>query len=149
MQVVGGFSQDERQAKVYEMLDRVELPREVAFRYPHQLSGGQRQRVGIARSLVLRPDLLLADEPTSSLDVTVQRRILHLLHELQEEYGFACLFITHDLGIVQEVADEVTVMKDGHLVEYGAVGSVLRHPKDAYTKMLLEASPKFDVINAS
>lgn len=149
MQVVGGFSQDERRAKVYEMLDRVELPREVAFRYPHQLSGGQRQRVGIARSLVLRPDLLLADEPTSSLDVTVQRRILHLLHELQEEYGFACLFITHDLGIVQEVADEVTVMKDGHLVEYGAVGSVLRHPKDAYTKMLLEASPKFDVSNAS
>ena len=72
-----------------------------------------------------------------------------LLHELQEEYGFACRFITHDLGIVQEVADEVTVMKDGHLVEYGAVGSVLRHPKDAYTKMLLEASPKFDGINAS
>lgn len=145
MQVVGGFSQEERRSKVEEMLDRVELPREIAFRYPHQLSGGQRQRVGIARSLVLRPDLLLADEPTSSLDVTVQRRILQLLHDLQDEYGFACLFITHDLGIVQEVADEVTVMKDGRLVERGAVDSVLYHPENAYTKTLLDASPKFEV----
>lgn len=144
LRVAGCFSQKERQAKVYGMLDRVELSHEIASRYPHQLSGGQRQRVGIARSLVLHPDLLIADEPTSSLDVTVQRHILCLLHDLQQEYGFACLFITHDLGIVQEVANEIIVMKEGRIVEQGAMESVLFHPRDEYTNALLEASPKFD-----
>lgn len=145
MRVHGGFSQVDRRRRVIELLDQVELPSDVADRFPHQLSGGQRQRVGIARALALNPSLLIADEPTSSLDVTVQRRVLDLLHRLQVEEGFACLFITHDLGIVQEVSDAITVLRDGHIVESGATDTVLNHPQAEYTRTLLGASPKIEL----
>lgn len=145
MSVQGGFSEAERRARVLELLDQVELPADVADRFPHQLSGGQRQRVGIARTLSLNPSLLIADEPTSSLDVTVQRRVLDLLRRLQQEHGFACLFITHDLGIVQEVSDVITVLRHGHIVESGATDRVLNDPQAEYTRTLLDASPKIDL----
>ncbi|KAB5606367.1 dipeptide ABC transporter ATP-binding protein [Bifidobacterium jacchi] len=145
MSVQGGFSEAERRARVLELLDQVELPADVADRFPHQLSGGQRQRVGIARALSLNPSLLIADEPTSSLDVTVQRRVLDLLRRLQQEHGFACLFITHDLGIVQEVSDVITVLRHGRIVESGATDRVLNDPQAEYTRTLLDASPKIDL----
>lgn len=103
----------EREERVKKMLEQVQVPTDLAKRFPHELSGGQRQRVGIARALILQPSLLIADEPTSALDVTVQRRVLNLLRDLQQKYNYACLFITHDLGVVQEIADEVAVIRDG------------------------------------
>lgn len=145
MLVQGGLSETDRRKRVLELLDQVELPADVAGRFPHQLSGGQRQRVGIARALALNPSLLIADEPTSSLDVTVQRKVLDLLRRLQREHGFACLFITHDLGIVQEVSDVITVLRHGRVVESGETGRVLNHPKAEYTRTLLDASPKIDL----
>lgn len=103
----------ERKERVRKMLEQVQVPTDFAKRFPHELSGGQRQRVGIARALILQPSLLIADEPTSALDVTVQRRVLNLLRDLQQKYNYACLFITHDLGVVQEIADEVAVIRGG------------------------------------
>ena len=104
---------NERLERVEEMLNQVQVPVELASRFSHELSGGQRQRVGIARALILQPSLLIADEPTSALDVTVQRRVLNLLHDLQQKYRYACLFITHDVGVVQEVASEVAIIRNG------------------------------------
>ncbi len=106
---------NERLERVEEMLNQVQVPVEFANRFPHELSGGQRQRVGIARALILQPSLLIADEPTSALDVTVQRRVLNLLHDLQQKYRYACLFITHDVGVVQEVASEVAIIRNGSI----------------------------------
>ena len=103
----------ERKERVKKILEQVQVPTDFAKRFPHELSGGQRQRVGIARALILQPSLLIADEPTSALDVTVQRRVLNLLRDLQQKYNYACLFITHDLGVVQEIADEVAVIRGG------------------------------------
>ena len=142
---VHGWSAEDRAARVQELLEQVSLPAEIAARYPFELSGGQRQRIGIARALALRPSLLIADEPTSALDVTVQKRVLDLLHELRGEYGYACLFITHDLGIVQEVADRVAVINEGRIVEEGPMVEVLTHPREAYTRTLLAASPKIAI----
>src|SRR5437868_4891701 len=112
--------------------------------YPHQLSGGQRQRVMIAMALANEPDLLIADEPTTALDVTVQAQILSLLKELQKRLGMAMLFITHDLGIVRKLADRVCVMKEGKIVERGPVERVFTTPEHAYTRALLAAEPKVD-----
>ena len=106
---------NERLERVEEMLNQVQVPVEFASRFPHELSGGQRQRVGIARALILQPSLLIADEPTSALDVTVQRCVLNLLHDLQQKYRYACLFITHDIGVVQEVASEVAIIRNGSI----------------------------------
>ncbi|XQS67818.1 ABC transporter ATP-binding protein [Gardnerella sp. KA00747] len=105
----------ERKECVKKILEQVQVPTDFAKRFPHELSGGQRQRVGIARALILQPSLLIADEPTSALDVTVQRRVLNLLRDLQQKYNYACLFITHDLGVVQEIADEVAVIRGGRV----------------------------------
>ena len=127
--------------KVEDLLDQVELPRSYRNRYPHELSGGQRQRVGIARALALTPDLLVADEPTSALDVSVQARFLDLLQDLQEKLKFACLFISHDLAVVDILAHRIAVMEDGLLVESGARDEILRNPKMAYTQRLLAAVP--------
>ncbi|WP_346769189.1 ABC transporter ATP-binding protein [Planctomonas sp. JC2975] len=127
--------------RVEALLDEVELPRSFRNRYPHELSGGQRQRVGIARALALRPPLLIADEPTSALDVSVQARFLDLLQTLQQELQFACLFITHDLGVVDVLAHRIIVMHNGRLVEQGTKDQVLRNPKDEYTQKLISAVP--------
>lgn len=131
----------ELQRRIEALLDRVHLPRSYRNRYPHELSGGQKQRVGIARSLALRPSLLVADEPTSALDVSVQARVLELFEELQEEMHFACLFVTHDLAVVDHLADRICVMKDGRIVEEGDRDSILRNPQQAYTRRLLAAVP--------
>ena len=127
--------------KVEELLDQVELPRSYRNRYPHELSGGQRQRVGIARALALTPDLLIADEPTSALDVSVQARFLDLLQELQVKLNFACLFISHDLAVVDILCHRIAVMQNGLLVEVGDRDQILKKPKDDYTKRLISAVP--------
>jgi peptide/nickel transport system ATP-binding protein len=124
-----------------DLLDQVELPRSYRNRYPHELSGGQRQRVGIARALALTPDLLIADEPTSALDVSVQARFLDLLQELQGKLNFACLFISHDLAVVDILAHRIAVMQNGVLVEVGDRDQILQHPKSDYTRRLISAVP--------
>ena len=127
--------------KVEALLDQVELPRSYRNRYPHELSGGQRQRVGIARALALTPDLLIADEPTSALDVSVQARFLDLLQELQGKLNFACLFISHDLAVVDILSHRIAVMQNGLLVEQGDRDQILKNPKNDYTKRLISAVP--------
>ncbi|MCU1412269.1 MAG: putative peptide transporter, ATP-binding protein [Rhodoglobus sp.] len=128
-------------ARVEELLDQVELPRSFRNRYPHELSGGQRQRIGIARALALSPKLLIADEPTSALDVSVQARVLDLLERLQKELQFACLFISHDLAVIDRLADRILVMNLGELVEQGPADEILRNPQHPYTKRLIAAVP--------
>ena len=127
--------------RVEDLLASVELPRSYRNRYPHELSGGQRQRVGIARALALTPDILIADEPTSALDVSVQARFLELLQELQEQLKFACLFISHDLGVVDILSHRIAVMQNGKLVEVGNRDEILKHPKHPYTQRLIGAVP--------
>jgi peptide/nickel transport system ATP-binding protein len=128
-------------ARVEALLDQVELSRELRNRYPHELSGGQRQRVGIARALALGPKLLIADEPTSALDVSVQARVLELFQDLQREIGFACLFISHDLAVVEILAERITVLKNGVVVEHGPRDQILHEPRESYTQRLIAAVP--------
>ena len=135
-----------RQQKVHELLDAVALPKSAYNRYPHELSGGQRQRVSIARALSLSPDLLIADEPTSALDVSVQASVLGMLIELQQDFGFACLFISHDLAVIDSLAHRVVVMQHGKIVEKGDCKDVLVDPQEEYTKRLLAAAPVPDPI---
>lgn len=127
--------------RVEDLLDSVELPRSYRNRYPHELSGGQRQRVGIARALALTPDLLIADEPTSALDVSVQARFLELLQSLQDKLKFACLFITHDLAVVDILSHRIAVLHEGRLVEIGPRDQILKNPQEDYTKRLISAVP--------
>src|ERR1700722_14492498 len=140
----GGVTGKAARKRIIELLTLCGIP-DPAGRlqsYPHQLSGGQRQRVMIAMALANEPDLLIADEPTTALDVTVQAQILQLLKDLQARLGMAILFITHDLGIVRKIADRVCVMKQGKIVEHGAVEAVFSSPQHPYTKALLAAEPK-------
>ena len=141
------FSRKAAKEKTIELFKKVKLPRpEEIFRsYPHQISGGQKQRVMIAMALSCNPAILIADEPTTALDVTVQKTILHLMKELQEEYNMGILFITHDLGVVAELADEVIVMYKGKLVEKGSALQVFSSPKHPYTRGLLACRPPLDV----
>ncbi|MCB2177317.1 MAG: ABC transporter ATP-binding protein [Actinomycetales bacterium] len=132
---------EELQRRIENLLDQVELPRSYRNRYPHELSGGQKQRVGIARAIALSPDLLVADEPTSALDVSVQATVLDLLQELQTELQFACLFVTHDLAVVDLMAHRIAVMQNGHIVEKGTRDEILRNPRDPYTQRLIAAVP--------
>ena len=131
----------EQRDRVFELLDAVQLPRSTYNRYPHELSGGQRQRVCIARALALNPTLLIADEPTSALDVSVQATVLRMLAELQDEFGFACLFISHDLAVVDLMANRVVVLQNGKVVEQGLCADVLHDPVEEYTKRLIAAAP--------
>ncbi|MGW7570108.1 dipeptide ABC transporter ATP-binding protein [Streptomyces tendae] len=142
----GRLSGREREALVAAVLDRVRLPREVARRTPRELSGGQRQRVSLARALVLEPRLLVADEPTSALDVSVQEAVLEVIGELQEELGFACLFVSHDLAVVQQFARRVVVMRAGRAEEQGLTSATLLHPETDYTRRLLAAVPVPDPV---
>lgn len=126
---------------VGDLLEMVQLPRAYMNRFPHELSGGQRQRASLARGLALKPSLLIADEPTSALDVSVQAKVLELFKRLQAEIGFACLFITHDLAVVDMLADRVMVMYKGRIVEHGDADQIMRHPRNAYTQKLLASLP--------
>lgn len=144
--IVHGLARDAAAAKtrVAELLEAVQLPRSYGDRFPHELSGGQRQRASLARGLALDPKLLIADEPTSALDVSVQARVLELFVELQAELGFASLFITHDLAVVDALADYVGVLFAGELVEAGPANQVLLHPQQEYTQRLLASLPVAD-----
>ena len=128
-------------SKILSMIKRVGLVEEDLSKYPHQFSGGQRQRIGIARALILEPELVICDEPVSALDVSVQAQIVQLLKSLQKEFGLTYLFITHDLRIVRHIANEVIVMKDGKLIEQGKTDIIFRKPKNKYTKELLASIP--------
>ncbi|MET0838844.1 MAG: ABC transporter ATP-binding protein [Marmoricola sp.] len=128
-------------AEIESLLDSVHLQRGFRNRYPHELSGGQRQRVGIARALALDPELLVADEPTSALDVSVQAKVLDLFQELQREQGFACLFISHDLGVVEILASRIAVMYMGKIVELGSTDDIVHRPQHEYTQRLVSAVP--------
>ncbi|MFC4499374.1 MULTISPECIES: dipeptide ABC transporter ATP-binding protein [Streptomyces] len=140
------MSAGERRARVAEVLELVRLPRELAARGPRELSGGQRQRVSLARALVLEPRLLVADEPTSALDVSVQRTVLEVITELQAELGFACLFVSHDLAVVQEFAQRVVVMRSGSVEEEGPTMTTLLRPRTEYTRRLIAAVPVPDPV---
>ncbi|MDQ1555893.1 MAG: peptide/nickel transport system ATP-binding protein ddpF, partial [Actinomycetota bacterium] len=142
----GLFDKKQINSRVEELLEQVELPRSFRNRYPHELSGGQRQRIGIARALALNPKLLVADEPTSALDVSVQARVLELLQEVQAKLQFACLFVSHDLAVVDLLAHRIVVMNQGRVAEQGSKEDILRAPKDPYTQRLISAVPLPDPI---
>jgi oligopeptide/dipeptide ABC transporter ATP-binding protein len=131
----------EREKKVEELLDVVGLRKQVLSRYPHEFSGGQRQRIGIARSLALNPNFIVADEPVSALDVSVQSQVLNLIARLQREHGISFLFISHDLAVIQHVSDDVGVMYLGRLVELASADDLYRQPRHPYTKALMSAIP--------
>jgi peptide/nickel transport system ATP-binding protein len=137
------LGQSERREKVLAMLESVQLPdiKRIYGSYPHQLSGGQRQRIVIAMALILEPRLLIADEPTTALDVTTQKQILSLISQLQKKHNTAVLFITHDFGVVAEIADRIVVMNRGEVVEVGERGDILTNPRAAYTRMLVSSVP--------
>ena len=141
MLIHGGFDSPARRARVRELLEAVRLPAAMAERYPHEMSGGQRQRVAIARALALGPRLVIADEPTSALDVSVQAVVLDLLRALQAELGFACLFVSHDLAVVDSIAARTVVLNGGRVVESGPTEQVLARPREDYTRRLVMAVP--------
>jgi peptide/nickel transport system ATP-binding protein len=137
-----GLSARTRRANIDKLIDQVGLRKDSLERYPHEFSGGQRQRIAIARALAVKPDLIVCDEPTSALDVSVQAQILNLLRDLQRELGVAYLFITHNIGVVEYIADHVAVMQSGRIGEAGIADAVLRYPRSEYTKSLLAAVPR-------
>lgn len=135
---------EEREKKVYDMLDKVGLLPEHATRYPHQFSGGQRQRIGIARSLIMEPELIIADEAISALDVSIQAQVVNLMKEIQQQTNTAILFIAHDLSMVKYISDRIGVLHLGKLVETGTTEEIFNHPVHPYTRSLLSAIPHPD-----
>ena len=134
------WSKEERTERVREVIEQVELSEKLLERYPHELSGGQRQRVAIASALMRAPRFIIADEPVSALDVTIQAQVLRLLDGLHDNLGLSILFISHDLRVVYQICDRILIMRQGRVVEQGPVGSLYRHPENEYTKQLLEAA---------
>ena len=134
----------ERDEKVFSIMERVGLDREQAYRYPHQFSGGQRLRIGIARAFVVNPDMVIADEAISALDVSVQAQVVNLMKDLQQELGTTYLFIAHDLAMVKYISDKIGVLHLGHLVETGTRDEIFGHPVHPYTRSLLSAIPATD-----
>jgi ABC-type oligopeptide transport system ATPase subunit len=133
-----------REQRAGQLLERVGLPAAALDRYPHEFSGGQRQRIAIARALSVEPEFIVCDEPTSALDVSVQSQVLNLLRRLQDQEGLTYLFVTHNLGVVEYMADEVCVMEKGVIVERGSVEAIFDHPREAYTRRLLDSIPSLD-----
>ncbi|MCI0654460.1 MAG: ATP-binding cassette domain-containing protein, partial [Methylococcaceae bacterium] len=138
------MNEDQRRASIMELLGKVGLDADAANRFPHEFSGGQRQRICIARALAVRPRLIVCDEPTSSLDVSVQAQIIDLLKHLQDTENLSYLFISHDLAVVAEMADEVAVMYEGRIVEIGTAAQVLSSPGHEYTRKLLDSVPRLN-----
>ena len=139
--VARGVKVVDAEARARELLERVSLPKEALQKFPHEFSGGQRQRLCIARSLMVKPKILLCDEVTSALDVSVQAQILHLLDDLRNEFGLSIVFISHDMQVVRALSDDVLVMYFGHIVERGAADVVLTNPQHEYTQKLLASVP--------
>ena len=140
-----GISRAETRKRVENLLERCGLDAEYADRYPHQVSGGQCQRAAIARALAVSPDILICDEPTTALDVTIQAQIIRLIKKLQKQYGYTIIFITHDLGVVANVADRVAIMYSGQIIEYGTVNEIFYEPKHPYTWGLLSSLPQLGI----
>jgi oligopeptide transport system ATP-binding protein len=141
LKLQGIASGSELRKQVQELLERVGLSSEHYDRYPHEFSGGQRQRIGIARAIALKPKLIVADEPVSALDVSIQAQIVNLLDDLQDELGLTYVFVAHHIGVVRHISDRIAVMHNGKIVEEGTADQVCEHPRDDYTKQLLAAVP--------
>ena len=136
---------DQERYRVQELLDIVGMPSDAIYKYPHEFSGGQRQRIGVARAVATHPKLIVADEPTSALDLSVQAQVLNFMKHIQEQYNIAYLFISHDLGVVKHMSENLAIMHRGRLVELGSREAIYKHPIHIYTKRLLSAIPVVDV----
>ncbi len=141
LKVQGIYSHEEIQEKVYDVLEKVGLTREHASRYPHEFSGGQRQRIGIARAIITNPSMVIADEPVSALDVSVQAQVINLMNDLKEEYGLTIIFVAHNLSVVKYFSDRIGVMYMGKMVELAPADELYSHPLHPYTKSLLSSIP--------
>jgi len=138
------MSRAERADRVRWLLEKVGLSARHVNRYPHEFSGGQRQRIGIARALATNPKIVIADEPVSALDVSIQAQVINLMQDLQEEFGLSYIFIAHDLSVVRHISNRIAVMSWGNIVEIGPAEEIYRHPQHAYSKTLLAAAPRPD-----